>query len=70
MLVSSETTGLSTLGALARDSIEVGTMILPHYGRSNPKIQFSMMDEDQKRYALINWEKRWKEFVDNILTLC
>jgi len=53
VLVSSEITGLSTLGALARDSI-----------------QFSMMDEDEKRDAFTNWEKRWKEFVDDILTSC
>jgi adenosine deaminase CECR1 len=69
VLVSSEITGLSTLGALARDSIEVGKMILQHCTSSN-QIQFSMMDEDQKRYAFMNWEKRWKVFIDNILTPC
>jgi len=53
VLVSSEITGLSTLGVLARDSI-----------------QFSMMDEDEKRDAFTNWEKRWKKFVDDILTSC
>ncbi|KAF8635817.1 hypothetical protein AX15_000017 [Amanita polypyramis BW_CC] len=52
VLVSSEITGLTTLAALARDSIE-----------------FSMMDEDEKRHALANWEKRWKEFIDDIPAL-
>jgi hypothetical protein len=29
-----------------------------------------MMDEEEKRDAFTNWEKRWKEFLDDILTSC
>ncbi|KAF8637377.1 hypothetical protein AX17_002876 [Amanita inopinata Kibby_2008] len=50
VLVSSEITGLSTLGALARDSIE-----------------FSSLDEKDKRRAFEDWERRWSEFVHYIL---
>ncbi|KIL67962.1 hypothetical protein M378DRAFT_122268 [Amanita muscaria Koide BX008] len=52
VLVSSEITGLSTLGAIARDSIE-----------------FSMMTDNEKQRAMTNWEKRWKEFIEGILSL-
>ncbi|EKM82478.1 hypothetical protein AGABI1DRAFT_68123, partial [Agaricus bisporus var. burnettii JB137-S8] len=46
VLVSSEVTGLNTLGALARDSIE-----------------FSTMDDEQKKRAREIWEAEWEIFL-------
>ncbi|KAF8969728.1 hypothetical protein BDZ97DRAFT_1794869 [Flammula alnicola] len=51
VLVASEITGLSTLAALARDSIE-----------------FSMMNEEEKKRALAVFERRWEEFLDYVVT--
>jgi len=51
VLVASEMSGLSTLGTLARDSIE-----------------FSMLNEDEKRKLLENFESRWIEFVDYVVS--
>ncbi|GLB42927.1 putative adenosine [Lyophyllum shimeji] len=50
VLVASELTGLSTLGQLARDSLEHSTL-----------------NEDEKRRAILLWEKQWNGFVSWML---
>ncbi|KAG5654129.1 hypothetical protein H0H81_007181 [Sphagnurus paluster] len=50
VLVASEVTGLTTLGQLARDSLE-----------------YSTLDEDEKRYAIQCWEKQWDKYIRDIV---
>ncbi|EDR14394.1 uncharacterized protein LACBIDRAFT_306187 [Laccaria bicolor S238N-H82] len=52
VFVSSEVCGLSTLGGLARDSIE-----------------FSTLNNEEKRQAIAGWERRWRDYVDYIAGL-
>ena len=68
MLVASEMSGLNTLSTLARDSIEVGLFFLSRWRMSTYTAQFSMLDEDDKTRLLENFESRWMEFVDYVVS--
>jgi len=73
VLVSSETTGLITLAQMARDSIEVRQWRSAQrqsqtvFNNARFSLQFSTLEDTEKKRALSLWEKRWYEFVEGLV---
>jgi hypothetical protein len=66
--VASELTGLSTLGQLARDSLEARRYIVSGYQNTDFTTQYSTLEKDEKKQAIAIWENRWSKFIDELLT--
>lgn len=69
MLAASELTGLSTLGALARDSIQV---LFLYFAKLHMRInfagsQYSTLTDEGKKSALTKWERRWNRYLETIV---
>ena len=69
VFVSSETTGLMTLKQIALDSIEVRCGRSAQGGLKLMLFQFSTLETEEKIRAASAWEKRWYEFVDDLVNM-
>lgn len=65
VLAASELTGLSTLGVLARDSIEVGSLDKSRF--LSYILKFSTLETEEKSRLISIFERQWKEYVDYLL---
>lgn len=68
VLVSSEVTGLSTLGQMARDSLEVHLNICYFFLVPYTVIflKHSTLDDVEKKCAIALWEKQWAKFINEL----
>jgi hypothetical protein len=69
VLVSTDVTGLITLGGLARQSIEVCLIPFSHVLRYilTKMLQGSTLSKDTKAVALAAWERQWAIFIHKII---